>query len=81
MAMRLKARFSHGVFEPLDPATTDFVKAGDEVTLTVETEASPSSADWLRETAGGWRDLIDAEALKAAIVRDRGLVTRPPVRM
>jgi hypothetical protein len=80
MAKRIKARFSQGVFEPLDPATTDFVKDGDEVTLTVETEAAPS-ADWLEETAGGWRDLIDAEALKAAIVRDRGLVTRPPVRM
>jgi hypothetical protein len=81
MAKKIKARFSQGVFEPLDPATTDFIKDGDEVTLTVETQPSSSSAEWLRETAGGWRDLVDAEALKAAHRARSRLVTRPPVRM
>jgi hypothetical protein len=81
MTRRIKARFWQGVFEPLDPAAADFVKDGEEVTLTVETDLASPSVDVLRETAGGWRDLIDAEALKAAIVHDRGLMTRPPVRM
>lgn len=81
MARTIKARFSQGVFEPLEPAATDFVKDGEEVTLTIETGSAASSTDWLRETAGGWLNLIDAEGLKAAIDRDRRLVTRPPARM
>jgi len=81
MTRTIKARFSRGVFEPLEPTVTEFVKDGEEVTLTIETSSAASSGDWLRETAGGWRNLIDAEALKAAIDHDRRLVTRPPVRM
>jgi predicted DNA-binding antitoxin AbrB/MazE fold protein len=81
MTRRIKARFSQGVFEPLEPTETDFVKDGEEVTLTIETSAPGSSDDWLRETAGGWQNLIDAAALKAAIDHDRRLVTRRPVRM
>jgi hypothetical protein len=69
------------VFEPLEPAVRELVKEGEEVTLTIETGSTTSSADPLRETAGGWRDLIDAEALKEAIYRNRRFVTRPPVRM
>jgi predicted DNA-binding antitoxin AbrB/MazE fold protein len=80
MMRTIRARFSQGVFEPLEPAVTDLVKDGEEVTLTIETGPA-SSGDALRDTAGGWRDLIDGEALKAAIYRDRQLVTRPVVRM
>ncbi len=81
MARTIKARFSHGVFEPLEPAVGELIKEGEEVTITIETASATSAGDPLRETAGGWRGLIDAEALKAAIYRDRELVTRPPVRM
>lgn len=79
MARTIKARFSQGVFEPLEPAETGFVRDGEEVTLTIETGAPASSDDWLRETASGWQNLIDAAALKAAIDHDRRLVTRRPV--
>ena len=61
MTRMIKARFSHGVFEPLQPAVGDLVKEGEEVTIMIE-------------TAGGWRGLIDAEALKAAISRRRLLI-------
>ena len=81
MTRTIKARFSKGVFEPLEPAVAELVKEGEEVTITIETASTTSSGDPLRETAGGWRGLIDAEALKEAIYRDRELVTRPPVRM
>jgi hypothetical protein len=82
MTRTIKARFSNGVFHPLEPAAADLVNEGDEVTLTIET-ASPTtpSGDPLRDTAGGWRGLIDAGALKEAIYHDREVVTRPPVRM
>lgn len=81
MTRTIKARFSHGVFEPLEPAVEELVKEGEEVTITIETASAMSVGDPLRETAGGWRGLIDADALKAAIYRDRDLVTRSPVRM
>ena len=81
MTRTIKARFSKGVFEPLEPGVTDLVKEGGEVTLTIETGSATSSDDSLRETAGGWRDLIDAEAFKEAIYCNRRLVTRPAVRM
>ncbi len=81
MTRTIKARFSRGVFEPLGSTVTDLVKEGDEVTLTIETAPVTASNDAARKTAGGWRGLIDAEALKEAIYRDRLLVTRPPVTM
>jgi predicted DNA-binding antitoxin AbrB/MazE fold protein len=81
MTRTIKARFSHGVFEPLEPAVGDLVKEGEEVTIMIETASATSDGDPLHETAGGWRGLIDGEALKAAIYRDRELVTRPQVKM
>ena len=74
MTRTIKARFSHGVFEPLEPAVEDLVKEGEEVTMVIETASATSAGDPLKETAGGWRGLIDAEALKAAIYRHRRLI-------
>jgi hypothetical protein len=34
MTRTIKARFSHGVFEPLEPAVEELVKDGEEVTIT-----------------------------------------------
>ena len=42
--------------------------------MVIETASATSAGDPLTETAGGWRGLIDAEALKAAIYRDRLLI-------
>jgi Protein of unknown function DUF104 len=77
MTRTIRARFSKGVFEPLDPTPAELINEGEEVTLTIDTGPS-SSGDPLHETAGGWRGLIDAEAFKEAVYRDRLLVTRPP---
>jgi len=74
MTRTIKARFSHGVFEPLEPAVGDLVKEGEEVTIMIETASATAAGDPLHETAGGWRGLIDGEALKAAICGDRLLV-------
>lgn len=59
------------VFEPLEPVVRELVNEGEEVTLTIETGPPTPSDDAFRETAGSWRGLIDAEALKAEICRDR----------
>ena len=74
MTRMIKARFSHGVFEPLEPAVGDLVKEGEEVTIMIETASTTPAGDPLRETAGGWLGLIDAEALKAAISRQRSFI-------
>lgn len=81
MTRTIRARFSKGVFEPLEPTVGELVRDGEEVTLTIDTGPLTPSGDPLNETAGGWRGLIDAEALKDAIYRDRLIVTRPPATM
>ena len=80
MAWTIRAKFSRGVFEPLEPAVADRVSEGEEVLITI---AMPPSAtgDPLRDTAGGWKDLLDAAALKRDIYADRLLTTRPAVRL
>jgi hypothetical protein len=77
MTRTIRARFSKGVFEPLERTVGDL---GEEVMLTID--IGPTSAgDPVHDTAGGWRGLLDADALKKAIYRDRLLVTRLPARM
>ena len=71
MTRTIRARFTKCVFEPLEPTAGELVSEGEEVTLTIDTAPSTPSGDPLSETAGGWRGLIDAEALKEAIYRDR----------
>ncbi len=80
MVRTIKARFLKGVFQPLDPHGTALVKEGEEVLITITTAPEERPGDPLRETAGGWKDLIDAEALKKNIYADRLVSTRPGVR-
>jgi hypothetical protein len=62
------------VFEPLEPTVGDLVNEGEEVMLSIDT--GPTSAgDPIQDTATGWRELLDADALKDAIYRDRLLAT------
>lgn len=80
MPRTIRARFSKGVFEPLEPTVGDLVNEGEEVVLTIDT--GPTAAgDPIHDTAGGWRWLLDADAFKEAIYGDRLLVTRPAARM
>lgn len=74
----IKARFSRGTFTPLDPPPPDLVHEGEEVLLAVSPIVSPSGS-LVRETAGLWKGLLDAEELKRNIYADRLVATRPPV--
>lgn len=56
----LKARFSGGVLEPLEPLT---LEEGEEVTVTVATSKAIMSPDWLERSAGTWAGLVDADKL------------------
>jgi hypothetical protein len=80
MARTIRARFSKGVFEPLEPTVGDLVSEGEEVMITIDIGPTPAG-DPVHATAGGRRGLLDADARKEAIYRDRLLVTRPPAQM
>jgi predicted DNA-binding antitoxin AbrB/MazE fold protein len=58
MGTTIRARFTHGVFEPLGDAP---LHDGDEVILKIEAISSASEIDRLQETAGAWKGLVDAE--------------------
>lgn len=77
MVKTIKAKFSHGTFTPLDPPPPELVHEGDEVLLAVSPIA-PVSGSLVGDTAGSWKDLLDAEELKRNIYTDRLVATRPP---
>jgi len=70
----IRARFANGVLEPLEDVR---LHEGDEVVLRIELLSSGSANNWLEETAGGWKDLVDADELKQSIEQGRSQVTRP----
>lgn len=71
MGITIRARFAHGVLEPLEDAR---LHEGDEVVLRIEPISSAEGLDWLEETAGGWKGWVDAEELKKHIEESRLLV-------
>jgi predicted DNA-binding antitoxin AbrB/MazE fold protein len=77
----IRARFSKGVFEPLEPEVTTALHEGEEVLLTVSTPASGELADPITGTAGAWKGLVDGETLKRHIYADRLVTTRSPARL
>ena len=81
MVRTIRAKFSGGVFQPLEPAAAEMVREGQEVLITISTESADLAGDPIRDTAGGWRDLIDTDALKRNIYADRLVSTRPDVRL
>jgi predicted DNA-binding antitoxin AbrB/MazE fold protein len=80
MVRTIKAKYSKGVFEPLETVVAEMVSEGEEVLITIST-ISAVSGDPLKETSGGWKGLIDTEALKQNIYADRLIATRPEVRL
>ena len=81
MVRTIRARFSKGVFEPLEPDVARTLNEGDEVLITVSTPREAEAADPLLDSAGGWKGLVDAEALKRDIYADRLVATRSPVTL
>jgi predicted DNA-binding antitoxin AbrB/MazE fold protein len=79
MAGTIRARVRRGMLEPLEK--TDLPE-GKVVSVTIlETPAQAETEkrgmlEALRATAGGWKELIDAEALKRNIYADRLIATR-----
>ena len=81
MVRTIRARFSKGVFEPLEPESTTVLHEGEEVLLTVSTPATDDLEDAIAGTAGAWKGLVDGETLKRHIYANRLVTTRPPARL
>ncbi|HEY5866141.1 MAG TPA: antitoxin family protein [Candidatus Tectomicrobia bacterium] len=79
MAKEIRARFSHGMLEPLEALD---LKEGEEVKVIItERPQGKGMIEALRASAGGWRGLIDAEELKRNIYADRLIRTRPEPKL
>jgi len=79
MAKEIRARFSHGVLEPLEAVD---LKEGEEVKVIItERPTGKGMIEALRASAGGWKGLIDAEELKRNIYADRLISTRPEPKL
>ena len=79
MAQEFRARFSHGVLEPLEAVD---LKEGEEVKVIIaEKPTGKGMIEALRASAGGWKGLMDAEELKRNIYADRLLSTRPEPKL
>ena len=81
MVRTIRARFSKGVFEPLEADVGGVLNEGDEVLIMVSTPGDAEAVDPLLGSAGGWKGLLDAEALKRDIYTGRLLSPRPPVTL
>ena len=81
MVRTIRAKFSRGVFEPLEPTAAEIVREGQEVFITISTESAALAGDPIRDTAGGWKNLVDAESLERNIYADRLISTRPDIRL
>lgn len=77
MSRIIRARAKRGVFEPLEPIA---VPDGTEVTVTIP--ESRSAEDWeiFRSSAGGWKGLVDADALIRDLYERRVTGSRPERR-
>ena len=79
MTRAIRARFSKGIIEPLEELD---LEDGEELHVTISTLFKGGGMlDALRSTAGGWRDLVDAEELKKSIYADRLVHSRPEPRL
>ena len=79
MGKTIRARFTKGVIEPLESIE---MTEGREITVTILDVPTPREAgDGFEASAGGWKDLIDAEELKKNIYADRLIATRPEVKL
>lgn len=68
MNKTIKARYAHGVLEPLEPLE---LEEGKELVVTIE--EPPSGEERFEQAAGSWAGLIDAEEFLRDIYLARSL--------
>ena len=79
MIKGIKARFSKGVIKPLEKLN---IKEGERLEIIIlSVSKGKGMIEALDSTAGGWRNLIDAEELKRNIYSDRLVSNRPEPKL
>lgn len=79
METMIRAKFSHGVIEPLEKIS---LEEGTEVNITISVPHKTKDViETLKATAGAWKGTIDAEKLKRDIYSDRLIQTRPEPKL
>ncbi len=78
MAGTIRARVRGGMLEPLEAIE---MPEGEIVTITIIRLPTGEAGGGLERSAGGWKGLVDAEALKRSIYADRMISTRPEPRL
>lgn len=78
MGGTIRARVLRGRLEPLEPIA---LPEGKEVTITIIDFPAEPSVEASRASAGGWKGLVDADALIRNIYEDRLISTRPEPRL
>jgi len=78
MVRKIRARFSRGVFMPLEKVEFPEDK---EVDITIEENLTKTADESFLKAAGSWKGLIDAEELINNIYADRLISTRPEVKL
>lgn len=78
MSGTVRARVKSGMLELLDKVD---LPEGKEVSVTIIETPTSRRAEGLRRSAGGWKGLIDADALIQNIYNDRTISTRPVPRL
>jgi len=74
MQKTIKARFRKGMIEPLEKLELD---EGTEILVTVK---EFPKEDRFERAAGGWKDIVDCEALLRDIGESRK-ITRPKIKL
>ena len=78
MSGTIRARFKQGRLELLEKVD---LPEGKEVSVTILETPTIRGAEGLRRSAGGWKELVDAETLIQNIYAERLLSTRPAPRL
>lgn len=77
-ATTIRARYSKGVFEPLDKVD---MAEGKEVTVTIVEASTEYGGDDFEKSAGRWKGTLDAAKLIKKIYADRLVTTRSQPRL
>lgn len=78
MGGTIRARVRGGVFEPVERID---LPEGKEVTITILDLTPGRDPDAFLRSRGGWKGLVDADALIANIRESRRVPTRPEPRL
>lgn len=78
MGSTIRVRVRGGMLEPLDKVN---LPEGKEVMITILDAPTEADIEASKRAAGGWKGLVDANALIRNIYADRLIQTRPEPRL